>query len=690
MLIRLNRLTLIIDLRTFDTIGSPNRAPQTRSLSSYFRQFAVNDIQKLLKFSSTLPNPLQLSLPATVVLLALVGYLAVALAFQGFVFGSRTSLPEPDDAYTYILKSTQLADGCALQDCPALNSLRAQLQTKSAGENAEWQRYRFSGRVFLVYHPLYSVLLLTLNEAGFSWESGFMVLSFLGVVVIAAGLSFFLLALCGPAATAVALVLLTFSIFPGQGLTYIVPSNIALGIAFFALGFALRGHRWALAVASLLMLLMHPIGKVYSCLALVMALIVNRDFRPGLGGLLPYAVAAALIGASAAVPWLIDQPVLRVEPEPFPADFTVLGGLTANVWKAMKVVASGYGRAPVLGIPLALIVYLLAWRGYKHAPESIRRRLLIVGLILAGMCGALLLHVLPRYPAEAFLRGWIALAAVIAGAAGLAIVGPDGIPNRSSLASVRHWREPAVLCMGFLGAFVISGGIVLAQQALKIRDRHYQAFEPDQVRLLAERCGTAVHAGETSALFYLSHGGNACPSVYLPAFAGESGGTAHLRGLPAPFMLVAPKPGPWEIAIQDRQPVEITIKDGAPQKLHLLFPPLSPQPVLRISVMSAGSEQVDEAAPGEGDRTLTIDLPSGSEIKTVTIAVTSRFAASHLQGMRLDDDAQDWPWNRSVTLRSNRRLYAFSASDLTSGLFSSMDVLDSRGSTLLAKLHATN
>jgi hypothetical protein len=647
----------------------------------------VNDIQKLLKFSSIIPNLLHISFPAAATLLALSGYLAVGLAFQGFIFGSRTSPPEPDDAYTYILKSTQLADGCALQDCPALNSLRTQLQTKSANEDAEWQRYRFSGRVFLVYHPLYSVLLLMLNQAGLSWESGFMALSFLGVVVIGAGISFFLLALCGPAATAVALVLLTFSIFPGQGLTYIVPSNIALGIAFFGLGFALRGRRWPLAAAMLLMLVMHPVGKVYSCVALLTAVMVNRDFRAGLGGLLPYVVAAALIGASAVAPWLIDQPVLRVQPEPLPAGFTMLGGLIVNIWKAMKLVASGYGRPPVLGIPLALIIYLLAWRGYKHAPEPVRRRFLIVGLILAGMCCALLLHVLPRYPAEAFLRGWIALAAVIAAAAALAIVGPNGILNRSSLAGVRHWREPAVLSIGFLGVFVISGGIVLAQQALKIRDRHYQTFEPDQVRLLAERCGTAVHAGETSALFYLSHGGNVCPSVYLPAFAVESGGAAHLRDLPTPLMLVAPKPGPWEIAIQYHQPAEITIKDGAARKLHLLFAPVSAQPTLRIRVMSAGYEQVHEAAPGEGDRIITVDLPSGSEVKTVTITVTSRFAASYLQGLRLDDKAQDWPWNRSVTLRSNRRLYAFSAPDLTSGLFSSMDVIDSRGSTLLAKLH---
>jgi hypothetical protein len=58
--------------------------------------------------------------------------------------------------------------------------------------------------------------------------------------------------------------------------------------------------------------------------------------------------------------------------------------------------------------------------------------------------------------------------------------------------------------------------------------------------------------------------------------------------------------------------------------------------------------------------------------------------------MRLDGETQDWPWNRDVTLQSKRRLYSFSAPDLTKGLFFSMEVIDSRGSTLLATLNVAN
>jgi hypothetical protein len=635
-----------------------------------------------------LQKPTRLPFPIAAWMPGLAVFLAVALAFQGFTFGARTSLPEPDDAYTYILKSAQIAEGCALQDCPALNALRAQFAVKSGGEDAEWQRYRMAGRVFLVYHPLYSAALLALGQAGLSWEAGYAALSCLGVLLIGSGIAFFLLTLWGARTASLALLLLAFSVFPGQGLSYIVPSNMALGLGFLALGCALRGWRWWLAAAILAMLLMHPVGKLYSGVALLTAIAVHKDFRPDLGRLLPYLCAALLIGAAFIAPLLIDRPVLRIDAEPIPAGFTLLGGLLANLIKAGKVIASGYGRGPAIGIPLALAMYWLAWRGYRSAPDRVRRQLLIVGMLLAAMCAALLAHVLPHYPAEAFQRAWIALAVLIAGAAAFAMVGPDGILSRPLPARLRSWRDPGALCLGFLAVFGLSGAVTLGQQAMKTRDRHYQTFEPDQVRLLGERCGTALYAEETAALFYLSHGANACPAVYLPALNGETGRLAGLGGLQAPLLLVAAKPGPSEIAIAHRQPAEIAIGRGAAHRLRLRLTPASPPPALSIRMGAAGREQVLDIAPAGGDGVITVDLPPSDDITTVTVAMPSRFAVVYLEGMHADGAAQDWPWNRDITLLHKRRLFGFSAPVLTAGQFSTMEVIDSRGSTLLAKLNA--
>jgi hypothetical protein len=440
----------------------------------------------------------------------------------------------------------------------------------------------------------------------------------------------------------------------------------------------------------LLMLLMHPVGKVYSVIALVMAVAAHLDFRPRLPTLLPYAAAALLIAAATVIPLLVDQPVLRVDPEPMPAGFTMLDGLLANLWRAVKVITSGYGRGPVIGIPLALGVYWLAWRGYKSAPAATRWHVSTAFLLLAGMCAILLAHVLPHYPAEAFGRAWIALATAIAGAAAFALVGPDGILVRQAPSSGRPWRDPAIRSLAFLGVFGISGAVVLAQQALKIRDRHYQTFEPDQVRLLVERCGTAVHADETAILFYLSHGADACPSLYLPALKGESGRAARLAGLPQPLLLVAAKPGPREIAISRQHPATLTIGEAGARSLHLNLVASSPEAMLRVRVASAGREQVRDVAPSQTAGLVAVELPAGSDVTTVMLEVPSGSPEVDLEGMHLDADAQGWPWNRNVSLSHFNGVYAFSAPDLTAGLFSSLEVIDSRGSTLLAKLGAPN
>jgi hypothetical protein len=624
--------------------------------------------------------------PLTACLLALVFYIAAALAFQAYVFTSRTSLPEPDDAYTYILKSPQIAEGCGLQDCPALDSLRAQFAARAGSDDAEWRRYRMHSRVFLVYHPLYSGLLLALNTAGLGWEDAFIAASCFGVLLIAAGIAFFLVTLWGPAAAALALLILAFSNFAGQGLTSIVPSNMALGLAFFAWGFALRGWRWSMTAVILAMLLMHPVGKVYGVVALAMAIAIDRDFRPGLRKLLPYLAVLALLGASVLLPMLISQPMLRIDPEPMPAGATLLGGLLANLRKAIVVVARGFGRGASVGVPLALAIYWLAWSGIRSAPHNVCRPAVIAFAALAGMCVLLLAHVLPHYPAEAFIRGWIALAVLIAGAAAFGLVGPAGILREPARPGAKPWRDPAIVCLSFLGLFAVSGAIVLAQQALKMSERHYQTFEPDQVRLLTQNCGTAMHVDETATLFYLSHGGNACPSIYLRALKGE--GAARLSGLKEPLMLVAAKPGPQEIAIARKRPVELTIAQPDARQIYLKLVASSPD--VRVEIHVAGLGEAREITPARTDGVVALDLPPGEGAKTVTLAISSLFDQAHLEGLSLDGEPSGWPWNQNVILTHRNRSYAFTAPALTDGLFASMEVIDSRGSTVLAKLRAPN
>ncbi len=95
--------------------------------------------------------------------------LAVWMGVQGFfassVIGNRSLPPEPDDTLTYIVKTMQM-EQCPRQDCPALQDLLKQLSgTATSAEEAK-QKGLAASRVFPIYHPLYSLILLGLKKFG--------------------------------------------------------------------------------------------------------------------------------------------------------------------------------------------------------------------------------------------------------------------------------------------------------------------------------------------------------------------------------------------------------------------------------------------------------------------------------------------------------------------------------------------
>src|SRR5687768_17485890 len=142
---------------------------------------------------------------------------------------SRTVPVETDDAYTYIVKAAQMQD-CFLQNCPALNDLREQLTAPSKNLHISWARYREYVRAFLVYHPLHSLILMGLHSTGFSWEASYNVLEVAGNLTLSLAVIYWLYSLFGAGPAGVALLFLAFTPFPNQGLHYVVPSNLALGI----------------------------------------------------------------------------------------------------------------------------------------------------------------------------------------------------------------------------------------------------------------------------------------------------------------------------------------------------------------------------------------------------------------------------------------------------------------------------
>src|SRR5262245_32277850 len=88
-------------------------------------------------------------------------------------------------------------------------------------------------RAFMVYHPLHSILNASLHKAGLSWEAAYDAIRVVGAAFLIMAIAYWLLKLWSPGPAGVSLGLLSFMLLPDYGVHWIIPSNLALGIAIF-------------------------------------------------------------------------------------------------------------------------------------------------------------------------------------------------------------------------------------------------------------------------------------------------------------------------------------------------------------------------------------------------------------------------------------------------------------------------
>lgn len=623
--------------------------------------------------------------------IAFAAYVAIHAAIQVYWATARPSPIEPDDAYTYILKAEQLVEGCGLQDCAAIEDLRRQLAEPVADPEADWLRYRMLLRTTLVYHPLYTGLMVGLGKLGLGWEEAYIAISVLGAALIGVGLCYFLIPLWGSNAAALAVALLALSSFRGQGLLYIVPSNLAFGIALFLWGAAIRGHRgWSLAALTAAALLLHPIGKLYSLAAIPMIFLMERKLFPAWRTVLICGAIMGLMMLSGLAPMLVERPQLRVLPEPWPEGTTWIGALFGNVLRALQTIATFDARSQPFATIVTAGLFLLAWRGFRESDEDQKRRVVATLVPLAALCVVSLGHVLPNYRGETFIRVWIPLAVLLAGGAAYALVGPRGLlwsgdaarlPGRLAFARVR------TAGFAFVALAAASGAWALAGQIEHVRARGFETYVPTQVKRAAEDCGTVLFAGETAALFYLSHGAHRCAARYLLAMdASRRASLAEgLRTAPRPLLLVVPQPGPKQLRIDGTHPIRLDLPAGLAGEVQLKL--LSERASVVEVKGGAGAEVAKINVPGDAEPQW-IALPGRASGPPETFQIMSSGAKApvYLEGIRVSDaQTTRWPWGTEVVLHPGRRSkFVFSAADLGGGLFHTLKPLDTQGSTMLA------
>jgi hypothetical protein len=646
----------------------------------------MDKILRLLKLS----EPNDLSGNKWLFWAGLLFFTAVQASFSLYISTERHLPYGTDDAYAYIVKAPQMAEGCFLQKCPALVDLKSQFSEHQTDTDKEWLRYRASGRLFLVYHPLHSLVMWGLHESGLSWEAAYNLILIGGSVFLAVGIGFFLFQIWGATATGLALLLLSATQFLGQGLHLIVPSNLALGFGFFCWGSILkwRERAWLpVALLTILTLALHPVGKLYACVSLALLFMVDRRKLSCRGALSYFAISIPVIIA-VALPHFINNPQLAFELEP---------ETKAQFWQsflrgarhALRIILFWDDRNHHTYGLTSLGVLSLGLYGLWQLPPIRRKQATLVGLIFVGLAALSLGVVLPRYPAEVFQRIWCLFAVFWLGGVGfasarLATKACNALQNQEGFKNIKI----------VLGIIITSGWVfylwtgydAIITRAKTLRAYDNRDYRESQVDLARNKCGTLYYASEVALVYYITHGASNCSAVYLPAIDDPKTKLLSYKSKADPALFVADKPSDNFIILDGLK--EATIHNHGPviyQQAQLLVKPTKAGDVL---VFRNKNQRVN--IPLEKNEPVWIDVPikNFGQDQQIWVGVKEASGPVLLQGIRFDKTSpHSWPWGHKVSLTYTHFMNYSShidAESLSTGLFKTMKVLDETGSSLLA------
>lgn len=324
-----------------------------------------------------------------------------------------------DDSLVYLWKGlySNLGYDNAL---PALQDIRSAHDAKNgASPELDTERVAIFRRVIGTQTPLYNLLTGAAFALGLDLKWTFAATEIVGVLAMTAGFAAFLRVLFGASAAGVGALLLAFAILPNQGIYSFIPSTFALSLALALWAYLLKARGNAspaiVIVASLIILGIHPVGMVYVAMAIAVHAIGLGSW-PGVFqrrnlALYGSMTLAALIALSLQkiVPILV-QPSLESLGNAGPH-----GGVKENLEAAWSLTKDPLTRKNLLLIGL----FILGSVSFRK--EIFDARVRLVFLMLCGMLGISVFHVLYGYPAELFSRLLVPFVVVAAGVGGKAL-----------------------------------------------------------------------------------------------------------------------------------------------------------------------------------------------------------------------------------------------------------------------------
>lgn len=620
-------------------------------------------------------------------------------------FLARELPVEVDDAYSYIQKAEQMHT-CFLQDCEALANLQEQLLASSDQESVSAQQIRQYHRLFVIYHPLHSVLLLALGGLGFSFETAYMLLAVTTKLFLSAGVVYWFSALFKHSVSTIAVLVLIPVVYIGTGIHTIVPSSMALALALWLWAFVIRRKSNIQAIfipLSLGMMLFHQAGKLYAGIALGLYILLNLPLMRDRRQQLFVAGIGLLIGVSLLLPYLVTKPQLNFDPTNFyPFHWDLLAEIipaSAYPIDIMTIWLRAFSF-PIVGALLLLVGLHAAWQ-QKRWPA------LCMAALLTLLAAVSMLYVVPWFGALFFERAWVPLAILLTGFVALGIDAaitqlPAALENLKQRNLRALYRQP-VLLAGATMAMLATASITYPQfyarhYGLTLHnqiDRQDFSFSQEQPQdLFSQRIlpgEFVLYSHELPLYYYLTYGGLAHGAIFLPVVQRtpeeENWLAEHAEDI---RYLAALSPVPERKGI----PLEGEVRISAPSTNKIIAD------IVQIYITSLDADARLDVRLQQGDKSISLpvtiqagfqgwlELATSVEADEILLSTNTQL---HISGLRIGGEQHThWPWQADILmqvgLESEVTQYDFRPSSLLPDAGFNVEVLDDEGSLILAEL----
>jgi hypothetical protein len=646
-------------------------------------------------------------------ILLLLGLL-VYIGVQGYLTVSPlqnwTLTPEVDDSLTYVLKTRQMLE-CFDQNCPALNDLRDQL-TFNSGDPPDsevyHQRVLAFSRVFPVYHPLFSVVLIGLSQFGLNLMEAYRFLWTLAPLIFGIAFAYWLTTIFGPGVAGVALILLAFKVFPDTGLHHLVPSNLTMALAVVLWGrlISCRGWApWSLVLGSLVLVTMHLIGVIYAAMSVVLALLLagredRRRLLVAVGAVGTFIFIVFLIARFVKEPVFVFPSFLPLADHPF---WQMWVGTGQNI---LRVIVENVRLSEGLwGSPAIFCGALVLGLGSLKRPT---RRLVLSIILLYGVVLGVFLFYVSNHPADVLLRLWIPLVVLLFGLVAQAICFTVNLtmawwrerraaPQEGPLDIRRLWPVIGLaVLLGYAAQMSFRGAEQVQAMARFQREQQPLALYPSQPHKLLAQARPGDGVLYTSFIlmdYYLIKGALSLgavyyqpvfqkvpryskwlnrpdlrfavayqPTMYHPSFEGRDEARWWITNPEFRYSPLSEPRRQGPLAREGKIPaalyrwldIEATTKN-VPKTLRLYIDNPRGESVLEIVPLNPGGEPLEKSRqvleiPGHRSGWLTVDLaafPADSPVRLIFPRGSDKYLVG---AITFGKQALHWPWAQKARL----------------------------------------